>query len=192
MPQQRLAPRDFRRRIKERQHVLGTFIKIPTSHTTEIVGLAGFDFVMIDMEHGSLRSFVARYRLPRRPRRRHRRYRARAGSERIDDHGRARLRCERHHGAALLQRGEGADDRRRLPSPRRRARLRHHHARGRVWRRVRGPDHIAEADATVTCIAMIEDAAALDQSVRDRRRRRASTHSSSAAVTSRPRSAPKA
>ena len=45
------AARDFRRKIREREHVLGTFIKIPTSHTTEIVGLAGFDFVIIDQEH---------------------------------------------------------------------------------------------------------------------------------------------
>jgi 2-keto-3-deoxy-L-rhamnonate aldolase RhmA len=49
MPQP--AARDFRRKIREREHVLGTFIKIPTSHSVEIVGLAGFDFVIIDQEH---------------------------------------------------------------------------------------------------------------------------------------------
>jgi hypothetical protein len=31
MPQQRPAPRHFCRQIKDREHVLGTFIKIPTS-----------------------------------------------------------------------------------------------------------------------------------------------------------------
>ena len=51
MPHAHAAALGFRGKIKERRHVLGTFIKIPTSHTTEIVGLAGFDFVIIDAEH---------------------------------------------------------------------------------------------------------------------------------------------
>src|SRR4029079_9680753 len=43
--------RDFRRRLKAREHVLGTFIKTPTTHATEILGMLGFDFVVIDQEH---------------------------------------------------------------------------------------------------------------------------------------------
>ena len=53
MHQDRTPPGEFRKRIKNRQHMLGTFIKIPTSHTIEIVGLAGFDFAAIDQEHGA-------------------------------------------------------------------------------------------------------------------------------------------
>lgn len=45
------AAHSFRKKIQDRQHVLGTFIKIPTSHTVEIVGMVGFDFVIIDQEH---------------------------------------------------------------------------------------------------------------------------------------------
>jgi len=49
------APRphytQLRARLKARQHVLGTFIKTPTSHATEILGGLGFDFVIIDQEH---------------------------------------------------------------------------------------------------------------------------------------------
>lgn len=46
--------RDFRRRLTAREHVLGTFVKIPTTHATEILGLLGFDFVVFDQEHAPL------------------------------------------------------------------------------------------------------------------------------------------
>lgn len=45
---------DFRRRLRAREHVLGTFIKTPTTHAIEILGLLGFDFVVIDQEHAPL------------------------------------------------------------------------------------------------------------------------------------------
>jgi len=47
----RPAYTDFRRRLKAREHVLGTFIKTPTTHATEILGMLGFDFVVVDQEH---------------------------------------------------------------------------------------------------------------------------------------------
>ena len=51
MPAARPHYTEFRRRLKAREHVLGTFIKSPTSHPTEILGSLGFDFVVIDQEH---------------------------------------------------------------------------------------------------------------------------------------------
>jgi 2-keto-3-deoxy-L-rhamnonate aldolase RhmA len=54
MPQARSAAREFRSKILNRQHVLGTFIKLPTPHVVEIVGQVGFDFVIIDQEHSPL------------------------------------------------------------------------------------------------------------------------------------------
>jgi 2-keto-3-deoxy-L-rhamnonate aldolase RhmA len=45
---------EFRRRLRAREHVLGTFIKTPTSHATEILGALGFDFVVIDQEHAPI------------------------------------------------------------------------------------------------------------------------------------------
>ena len=54
MPGDRPRYRDFRRRLKAREHLLGTFIKTPTSHATEILGLLGFDFVVFDQEHAAL------------------------------------------------------------------------------------------------------------------------------------------
>lgn len=41
----------FRERLLSGAPLLGTFIKTPASHTTEILGELGFDFVVIDAEH---------------------------------------------------------------------------------------------------------------------------------------------
>jgi 2-keto-3-deoxy-L-rhamnonate aldolase RhmA len=41
----------FRRRFSARQTVVGSFIKTPTTHATEIIGALGYDFVVIDEEH---------------------------------------------------------------------------------------------------------------------------------------------
>lgn len=46
--------REFRRRLLGREHLLGTFIKTPTTHATEIFGGLGFDFVVFDQEHAPL------------------------------------------------------------------------------------------------------------------------------------------
>jgi 2-keto-3-deoxy-L-rhamnonate aldolase RhmA len=41
----------FRRRLSDGQRVVGSFIKTPTTHATEIFGALGYDFVVIDEEH---------------------------------------------------------------------------------------------------------------------------------------------
>jgi 2-keto-3-deoxy-L-rhamnonate aldolase RhmA len=41
----------FRRRFADRQNLVGSFIKTPTTHATEIFGALGYDFVVIDEEH---------------------------------------------------------------------------------------------------------------------------------------------
>lgn len=41
----------FRSRFLRGERLIGAFIKTPTSHATEILGLVGFDFVVIDAEH---------------------------------------------------------------------------------------------------------------------------------------------
>lgn len=45
---------DFRRRLKAREYVIGTFVKTPTSHATEMLGGLGYDFVVIDQEHAAI------------------------------------------------------------------------------------------------------------------------------------------
>jgi staphyloferrin B biosynthesis citrate synthase len=47
----RPAPREFRKRLLNRELLIGTFCKTPTSHATEILGSLGYDFVMLDEEH---------------------------------------------------------------------------------------------------------------------------------------------
>jgi 2-keto-3-deoxy-L-rhamnonate aldolase RhmA len=47
----RPAPREFRKRLLERELLIGTFCKTPTSHSAEILGSLGYDFVMLDEEH---------------------------------------------------------------------------------------------------------------------------------------------
>lgn len=42
----------FRRRFLDGELLLGSFVKTPTSHTIEVLGDLGFDFVVIDEEHG--------------------------------------------------------------------------------------------------------------------------------------------
>jgi staphyloferrin B biosynthesis citrate synthase len=44
----------FRQRLRDKAHLLGTFVKIPSPHATEILGGLGFDFVIIDAEHAPL------------------------------------------------------------------------------------------------------------------------------------------
>ncbi len=41
----------FRQRLLAGELLVGTFVKTPTIHTTEILGELGFDFVVIDAEH---------------------------------------------------------------------------------------------------------------------------------------------
>jgi len=43
--------RGFRARLTGGERLLGTFLKTATGHATEILGGAGFDFVVVDAEH---------------------------------------------------------------------------------------------------------------------------------------------
>jgi 2-keto-3-deoxy-L-rhamnonate aldolase RhmA len=41
----------FRRRLADGENLIGSFIKSPSTHATEIFGALGYDFVVIDEEH---------------------------------------------------------------------------------------------------------------------------------------------
>jgi 4-hydroxy-2-oxoheptanedioate aldolase len=45
-------PADFRKRVLAREWLAGTFLNLGSPVTVEIAGLAGFDWVLIDHEHG--------------------------------------------------------------------------------------------------------------------------------------------
>lgn len=42
---------DFRTRLKAKAPLLGTFVKTPTTHATELLASLGYDFVIVDAEH---------------------------------------------------------------------------------------------------------------------------------------------
>jgi 4-hydroxy-2-oxoheptanedioate aldolase len=44
----------LRQRLRAGEFVLGTFLELPSPALVEILGLSGFDFVIIDREHGSI------------------------------------------------------------------------------------------------------------------------------------------
>jgi 2-keto-3-deoxy-L-rhamnonate aldolase RhmA len=47
-------PARFRQRLAARERLIGSFVKTPGTHATEILGALGFDFVIIDAEHAPL------------------------------------------------------------------------------------------------------------------------------------------
>jgi 2-keto-3-deoxy-L-rhamnonate aldolase RhmA len=154
------AAREFRNKILGRQHVLGTFIKIPTSHTTEIVGLAGFDFVILDNEHSPFDRFSIDIACL---------------AARASDVA-AIVRIPEVNAAAILAALDCGATGIMAPHCDSPAKAREIAAACRYRGGARGfasttragdyggagrDEHMAEQDATVTCIAMIEDHAAL-------------------------------
>ena len=45
-------PADFRKRVLAREWLVGTFLNLGSPITVEVAGLAGFDWLLIDHEHG--------------------------------------------------------------------------------------------------------------------------------------------
>ncbi len=43
----------LKRRMKEGEILFGTFYKFNNAHLTEMLGLAGFDFIIVDGEHAT-------------------------------------------------------------------------------------------------------------------------------------------
>lgn len=54
MTSDRPSFRQFRQRLSNKDHLMGTFVKTPTTHATEMLGMMGFDFVVFDQEHSPL------------------------------------------------------------------------------------------------------------------------------------------
>jgi 2-keto-3-deoxy-L-rhamnonate aldolase RhmA len=47
------VPSAFRERLRDREVVLGSFVNLGSPLVTEIMGLAGFDWLVLDLEHGA-------------------------------------------------------------------------------------------------------------------------------------------
>src|SRR3954447_1804559 len=162
MAQPRPAARDFRRRVLAREHVLGTFIKIPTSHTIEVIGGLGYDYVIIDAEHAPYdRAAIDIACLAARAVNT-------AAIVRVQDENPAAIMGVLDSGATgvMVPHCDSPEKARAIAEACRHRGGRRGFAtttRAGSWGGVPGEDHIAEADASTMCIAMIEDRAALER-----------------------------
>ena len=151
------VPSDFRRRLRSGAATIGSFVNAGSSVTAEIMGLAGFDWLVIDLEHG-------------------------AGGEHALL---GQLQALQHTGTAVLVRVEGIDGARILHAldlgadgvlvPRLRTveeartcveACRYSGSRGlarynRSWHWGHGDRTLDEADSEVVCAVQIETAEAL-------------------------------
>ena len=161
MPDTRPPYTEFRRRLKARAHLLGTFVKTPTTHATEILGILGFDFVIIDQEHAPIdRSAIDVMVLAARATNI-------AGIVRVGDPGEANILSVLDCGASgiFVPHVDSPEKAREIAAAcryRGGSRGFANTTRAGSFGEVSFPDHIAAQDSQVACIAMIEDVAALD------------------------------
>lgn len=160
-PHNRPHPTAFRNRFINGETLLGTFIKTPTGHATEILGGLGFDFVVIDEEHAPFdRGTIDQTLLAARAA-------GTAGIVRVSDPTPSKLLGVLDDGAigVLVPHVSSAERARAVVEACRyrggkRGFSNSPRAGGYgelgVWQ------HVDHADATVTVIAMIEDPEALD------------------------------
>lgn len=152
----------FRQRLKAREHLLGTFIKMPTTHPTEILGALGFDFVVIDQEHAAFDRVTIDVMV----------LGARAaniaGIVRVGDPSDGNILSVLDCGATgiLVPHVDTAEKARHVAAACRYRGGRRGFAnttRAGGFGEMSFADHKATQDEQVTCIAMIEDLAALEQ-----------------------------
>lgn len=162
MPETRPSYRDFRRRLKARERLVGTFIKTPTTHATEILGLVGFDFVVFDQEHAPLGREVLDVMV----------LAARAsnvaGLVRVGDPSDANILSVLDCGASgiLVPHVDSVEKAEAIAAAGRYRGGRRGFAnttRAGEFGGVPFAEHMDRQDAEICCIAMIEDVAALDQ-----------------------------
>ncbi|HZC26942.1 MAG TPA: aldolase/citrate lyase family protein, partial [Actinopolymorphaceae bacterium] len=54
MPDRNARPRELRQRIRDGERLIGTFLKARDPAVAETVAVAGYDFVVADLEHSPL------------------------------------------------------------------------------------------------------------------------------------------
>jgi 2-keto-3-deoxy-L-rhamnonate aldolase RhmA len=161
MSDARRQPTEFRSRIIRKEHVLGTFIKTPTTHATEIVGSVGFDFTIVDQEHAPFdRGTIDMACLAARAV-------GTAALVRVAEPTPASILSVLDLGAAgvLVPHVDSADKARQIASAcryRGGSRGFSNTTRAGGYGSASFTDHMAAQDSQVTCVAMIEDEAALD------------------------------
>lgn len=156
------AASTFRQRFLAREPLLGTFIKTPATHPVEIIGGLGFDFVVIDEEHAPFdRVAIDAALLAARAV-------GTAGIVRVAEPTPAKLLAVLDDGATgvlVPHVSSLAKARDIVAACRYRGGRRgfSNSPRAGGYGTIGMWDHVKAADATVTCIAMIEDPEALDE-----------------------------
>jgi 2-keto-3-deoxy-L-rhamnonate aldolase RhmA len=152
----------FRERLRAREHMLGTFLKLPTTQVIEILGTIGFDFVVIDQEHAPLDRGITDLMI----------LAARASNiaplVRIGDFNDANVLSSLDCGAMgiMFPHVTSVEKARAIVSSCRYSKGSRGFAgltRAGYWGTVTGPKHLNSQDAQITCIAMIEDMEAVDR-----------------------------
>lgn len=162
VPMSRAEPSRFRQRFAAGEQLVGTFIKTPTTHAVEIMGGLGFDFVVIDEEHAPFdRVAIDAALLAARAA-------GTAGIVRVAEPTPAKLLSVLDDGAigVLVPHVSSAAKARDIVAAcRYRGGRRGFSASPRAGGYGALPmwEHVKQADAAVTCIAMIEDPEALDE-----------------------------
>ena len=150
----------FRERLAKREHLLGTFVKLPTTQAIEILGAVGFDFVIIDQEHAALDRGMTDLMI----------LAARATNVapivRLGDAGDAAVLSALDSGATglMFPHVRSAERARDIVAASRYAGGRRGFAgltRASRWGTVPGVAHMRAQDSQVACIAMIEDVDAI-------------------------------
>jgi 2-keto-3-deoxy-L-rhamnonate aldolase RhmA len=154
-------PVDFRRRLAAGERLVGTFIKTPSSHSAEIMGDVGFDFVIIDEEHAPFDRVATDAALLGA------RASGAAGVVRVPSLEASRILGALDDGAigVMVPHIDTAEKAKALVSFARYQSGRRGFSNSPRAGRYGGKDfqnHIKEADAQTTVIAMIEDAGAID------------------------------
>jgi 2-keto-3-deoxy-L-rhamnonate aldolase RhmA len=162
MTQEKGEKPSFAQRIKARETLFGTFIKVPTTHTTEVIGSVGYDFIVIDQEHApfdrlAIDSVILAGLANGMP-----------ALVRIGDVSAANILTVLDCGAAgvLVPHVDSAEKAAQVAAAcRYRSGSRGFSRTGRAggYGAAGVADHIARQDAETLCIAMIEDVAALER-----------------------------
>jgi 2-keto-3-deoxy-L-rhamnonate aldolase RhmA len=150
---------NFRTRVLSREHLYGAFVNLGSSVTAEIMGLAGFDWLVIDLEHGVAGEREALMQLQAIA------HTGASGIVRVAALERVRILHALDSGATgvLIPQVASPDEARYAVECCRYAGLRGVARYNRSWRWASTVEPLAAADARVVCCIQIEKESALDQ-----------------------------
>jgi len=149
---------DLRARIAAGEILVGSFVNLGSPLTAEIMGVAGFDWVVLDLEHGAGDELVALAQLQALS------HTGAAALVRVEGVERARFGRVLDHGAAgvLVPRIEGVEDAELAVAFCRYGGRRGVARYNRSWHWGLGTRSLDDADAEVVCAVQIETASALE------------------------------